>query len=131
MKALKTIGVLAFGTALAALAAIPSANARSFRGIGNIWVDSNMCTADLETQLSSRGFGVTSRERSADAILEVDMRHVPDHVGHSYRYTATLRDADDGHVLMRASDQETSLIMSKVCPSIGDDVADDIESRTG
>jgi hypothetical protein len=112
---------------LGAQAASARPDARSLREVDTIWVDSNVCTADIEDRLRDRGFFVTNSSRSADAHLVVDIYdRDSSRFDESARYSAKMR-GDDNHVIFTASGTEYSPSSRLLCDDIGDSIADSID----
>src|SRR5688572_2718569 len=81
---------------LGAQTAMARPDARSLREVDTIWVDSNVCTADIEDRLRDRGFFVTNSSRSADAHLVVDIfDRDSSRFDESARYSARMRGDDN------------------------------------
>lgn len=131
MKTIKALGL----TSLVAASALMSAqtlarpDARSLYEVDAMSVDSNSCNGALRDSLQDNGFLVTNR-RSADAELDVDVRHLDADFGASARYTATVR-GDDGDVLFRTSGREDSITTAELCEDISEDIVERIENRVG
>lgn len=133
MKLSKTMAAIAatvMGVAFLSAFSFGGPSARSVQEVDAIWLDSNVCTSGISQEIHEHGFVAVSSPRKADAVLEVNVRHLDANAGASARYTATLRGADD-RVLFSITGREDSITQKELCADIGDDILDAVESRVG
>jgi hypothetical protein len=129
MKVSNTMFATALIASSVALLAVQTAMARGARSLGqveSIWVDSNACLDGIGDQLAANGYYVTDSRRTADAILEVDVRDRGSEVGEAASYTARLH-GDGDRVLFSASGRESAVSRAGLCDDIGDNIADGMD----
>jgi hypothetical protein len=125
----KTVSIPAAALGAAALLAGPAAlaaDARSLREVGDVWVDANVCEAEIADAMAEGGW-LSSGSRFADAELEVD---VNPRGSERALYVATLR-GDDDRILFRTGGEEFGYNHQELCEDIGEEITDRLEDRLG
>lgn len=145
MNAVKAITVTTLAAGVIALLAAQQAlgrdrdrdwdrpTARSLHEVRSISVEGALCPMRVASQLNQHGFSAVPGG-SADAVLELDVVTSgglwdQDSMDEG-RYTATLV-GRNGRTLLTTGGYEDSINLGSLCDEIGEEIAEDLESRLG